>query len=131
MLPEVWESVESDSGNCLKQACPHYRQCFFFKMARRHAGAQILVVNHALYMSDLALKAQNAPGVLPEHDVVIFDEAQELADVAANHLGLRVASGAITNLINSLDNPRTRAGLLAFHRLERGSTSGPPDPTGD
>jgi ATP-dependent DNA helicase DinG len=117
-LAEVWEAVESDSGNCLKQACPHYRQCFFFKMARRTRGAQLLVVNHALYMSDLALKAQNAPGVLPEHDVVIFDEAQELADVAAAHLGLHVASGAIANLINSLDNQRAKTGLLAFHHLE-------------
>jgi ATP-dependent DNA helicase DinG len=117
-LPEVWDAVESDSGNCLKQACPSYRQCFFFKMVRRARAAQIFVVNHALYMSDLALKVQGAPGVLPEHDVVIFDEAHELADVAAAHLGLRVASGAIANLLNSLDNPKTKGGLLAFHRLE-------------
>lgn len=118
-LAEVWDAVESDSGNCLKQACPHYRQCFFFKMARRTRGAQILVVNHALYMSDMVLKAQNAPGVLPEHDVVIFDEAQELADVAGDHLGLRVASGAIANLINSLDNQKAGTGLLAFHHLDK------------
>jgi ATP-dependent DNA helicase DinG len=70
-------------------------------------------------MSDLALKAQGASGVLPEHDVVIFDEAHELADAAGSHLGLRVASGAIANLINSLDNPKTKSGLLAFHNLER------------
>jgi ATP-dependent DNA helicase DinG len=117
-LPEVWDTVESDSGNCLKQACPRYRQCFFFKTARRTRAAQVFVVNHALYMSDLALKGQGAPGVLPEHDVVIFDEAHELADIAAAHLGLRVASGAIANLLNSLDNPKTKSGLLAFHHLE-------------
>jgi ATP-dependent DNA helicase DinG len=114
----VWEAVESDSGNCLKQACPHYRDCFFFKAARRARGAEIFIVNHALYMSDLALKAQGAPGVLPEHDVAIFDEAQELADVAGAHLGLRVASGAIANLLRGLDNPKTGAGMLAFHHLE-------------
>jgi ATP-dependent DNA helicase DinG len=116
--PEVWEAVVSDSGNCLKQTCHHYRQCFYFKVVRRARGAEIFVVNHALYMTDLALKSQGAGGVLPQHDVVIFDEAQELADVAGAHLGLRVASGAITNLLKSLDNPQTRTGLLAFHHLK-------------
>jgi ATP-dependent DNA helicase DinG len=99
-LPEVWGAVESDSGNCLKQACPHYRKCFFFKTARRARGAQIFVVNHALYLSNLALRAQGAPGVLPEHDVVIFD------------------SGAIVNVLKRLDNPRAGSGLLRFHHLE-------------
>jgi ATP-dependent DNA helicase DinG len=117
-METVWESVQSDSGNCLKQACPRYRDCFFFKVARRARAVEILVVNHALYMSDLALRSQSAPGVLPDHDVAIFDEAHKLANVAAAHLGLRVASGAIANLIQSLDNERPGTGLLPFHRLE-------------
>jgi ATP-dependent DNA helicase DinG len=116
-LESVWESVRSDSGNCLKQSCPRYRECHFFKMARKAWSANLLIVNHALYMSDLALRTQGA-SLLPDHDVAVFDEAHTLADVAADHLGLRVASGAIANLLNSLFNEKTRSGLLAYHQLK-------------
>jgi ATP-dependent DNA helicase DinG len=112
----VWEQVQSDGGNCLKQSCPRHRECFFFKAARRMWSSQVLVVNHALYMSDLAARARGG-AILPDHDVVIFDEAHTLANVAAAHLGLRVASGAVANLLTGLDNDRT-GGLLAFLKLE-------------
>lgn len=115
-IEAVWEAVRSDSGNCLKQSCPRHRECYFYKAARRMWSADILVVNHALYLSDLALRAQGA-ALLPEHDVVIFDEAHELARVAADHLGLRIASGAVANLLTALYNERTGEGLLAYHRM--------------
>lgn len=115
-LESVWEAVQSESGNCLKQSCPRHRECFFFKMARRTRSASILIVNHALYMSDLALRTQGA-SLLPDHDVAIFDEAHTLANVAAGQLGLRVASGAIANLLNALYNERSKTGLLVQHQL--------------
>ena len=68
-------------------------------------------------MSDLALRGTGALGLLPDHDVVIFDEAHGLADVGANLLGLRVVSGAIANLLNHLYNERSKSGLLAHHGL--------------
>jgi ATP-dependent DNA helicase DinG len=74
-------------------------------------------VNHALYMSDLTLRARGI-SLLPDHDVVIFDEAHTLARVAADHLGIRVASGAIVNLINSLHDERSKSGLLVYHHLK-------------
>src|SRR5690349_2717487 len=55
-LPVVWDLVESDSGNCLGRACPDYSRCFYFKARRQMSGAQLLVVNHALFFSDLALR---------------------------------------------------------------------------
>ncbi len=115
-LESVWEAVQSDSGNCLKQSCPRHRECFFFKMASRTRSASLLIVNHALYMSDLALRTQGA-SLLPDHDVAIFDEAHSLANVAAEQLGLRVASGAIANLLNALYNERPKTGLLVQHQL--------------
>ncbi len=111
----VWDAVQSDSGNCLKQACPHYRECFFFRAARKAWSANLLIVNHSLYLSDVALRAQGGT-LLPDHDVVIFDEAHDLAKVAAQHLGLRIASGDVANQLNALYNDRKKSGLLAFHR---------------
>ena len=85
-------------------------------MARRTWSASLLIVNHALYMSDLALRTQGT-SLLPDHDVAIFDEAHSLANVAAEQLGLRVASGAIVNLLNALYNERSKTGLLVQHQL--------------
>jgi ATP-dependent DNA helicase DinG len=112
-LPTVWDAVESDSGNCLGRACPDYNKCFYFKARKQMAGAQVLVVNHALFFSDLALRRQGA-ALLPDYKVVIFDEAHTLEDVAADHLGLHISRGGVEWLLNKLYNPRQQRGLLAW-----------------
>jgi ATP-dependent DNA helicase DinG len=111
--PSVWDLVESDSGNCLGRACPDYAKCFYFQARKRMFGANLLVVNHALFFSDLALRREGA-SLLPDYKVVVFDEAHTLEDVAADHLGLQVARGSLEYLLNKLFNHRTRRGLLAF-----------------
>jgi ATP-dependent DNA helicase DinG len=112
-LPSVWDLVESDSGNCLGRKCSDYEKCFYFKARKQIYGANILVVNHALFFSDLALRRQGA-SLLPDYRVVIFDEAHTLEDVASEHLGVRVTRGAVEYLLNKLYSPRTGRGLLAY-----------------
>src|SRR5262245_56745220 len=51
--PGVWDEVASDSSNCLGRKCPKYKDCFYFRARRRVFNAQILIVNHALFFSDL------------------------------------------------------------------------------
>ncbi len=114
--PAVWEAVASENGNCLGKKCPRYRDCHYFKARRRMWSANILVVNHALYFSDLALRGQGT-GFLPEHDIVIFDEAHTLEAVAGDHLGLRVSSSGVDYVLSRLYNERTAKGLLVYHRL--------------
>jgi ATP-dependent DNA helicase DinG len=113
-LPSVWDQVESDSGNCLGRQCPDHQQCFYYKARRQVFGANVLVVNHALFFSDLALRRQGA-SLLPDYRVVIFDEAHTLEDVAADHLGLQVTRGSVEYLLNRLYSLRNSRGLLAFY----------------
>jgi len=116
-LPSVWDAVASENGNCLGRKCPTHKDCFYFKARRRMWSANILVVNHALFMSDLALRAAGA-SLLPEYDVAVFDEAHTLEAVAGEHLGLRVSGGQIEYVLNRLFNDRTNKGLLTFHSLD-------------
>jgi ATP-dependent DNA helicase DinG len=111
-LPAVWDLVESDSGNCLGRACPDYGKCFYFRARKQVYGAQLLVVNHALFFSDLALRREGA-SLLPDYKVVIFDEAHTLEDVAAERLGIQVSRGSLDWLLNKLYHPRHRRGLFA------------------
>jgi ATP-dependent DNA helicase DinG len=113
-LPSVWDLVESDSGNCLGRQCRDHDACFYYKARRRIFGAEVLVVNHALFFSDLALRRAGA-SLLPDYRVVIFDEAHTLEDVAAEHLGLQISRGGVEYLLNKLESPRTGRGLLAFY----------------
>ncbi len=118
-LAAVWDLVESDSGNCLGRACPEYAKCFYFKARRQVFGANVLVVNHALFFSDLALRREGA-SLLPDYQAVVFDEAHTLEDVAADHLGLQISRGALEYILNKLHSPRSRRGLFVYCHDEAG-----------
>jgi ATP-dependent DNA helicase DinG len=115
-LSTVWEEVASDRGNCMGRACPFHKQCFYYRARQRVHNAQILIVNHALFFSDLALRAAGA-SMLPDYDAVILDEAHTIEAVAGNHLGLTVGSGQIDFVLNRLYNSRTQKGLFVHHQL--------------
>src|SRR5262245_31491256 len=118
-LPTVWDAVESDSNNCLGRKCADFDKCFYFKARRSIFGAKVLVVNHALFFIDLALK-KVGKGLLPPYQVAILDEAHTLEDVAAEHFGLQVSRGQIEYLLNRLFHERqgNAHGLLSI----RGAT---------
>ncbi len=115
-LPTVWDAVQSEHGNCLGRSCPRHADCFYYKARRRMRTANILVVNHALFLSDLALRSSGS-GILPDYDVAIFDEAHTLEAVAGDHLGLRITSGQVEHVLSRLYNDRTNKGLLVYHKL--------------
>ena len=75
-------------------------------------SADLLVCNHAIFFSDLALRMQDA-GFLPEYRHVILDEAHMLEDVAAEHFGLRLSEGRVRHLLKMLHEPRKGRGILA------------------
>lgn len=107
----VWELVRSEHDNCMGRRCQYYNACFFQRARRRSENAQILVVNHALLMSDLALRRAGA-SILPDYDIAIIDEAHCLEDVAGEYLGSRVSSGQVRFLLSRLYNERTERGFL-------------------
>jgi ATP-dependent DNA helicase DinG len=112
--PGVWDLVESDSGNCLGKNCADYARCFYFKARQQMQGAKLLIANHALFFSDLALRQQTGFGLLPKYTVAILDEAHTLEDVAAEHMGIQVSRGQADYLLNRLYHERSKKahGLL-------------------
>lgn len=112
----VWDEVASDKDNCLGRDCPSHAACFYFRARRRVQHAQILIVNHALFFSDLALRRIGG-GILPDYQAVILDEAHTVEGVAGEHLGMEFSSGQVEYLLNKLYNDRSNKGLLVHHRL--------------
>jgi ATP-dependent DNA helicase DinG len=113
-LEVVWDLVRAEHGNCLGRACRFYERCPYQASRARAHEAHLLVLNHHVLLSDLALRRSGA-SFLPEVGAVIIDEAHDLEETAAEHLGSKASSLGLAQVLGRLWNPRTRQGLLAAH----------------
>jgi len=109
-LPEssaLWQKLDARSDACLGSSCPDYRRCFITEMRRRALESDLIIVNHHLFFSDLAVRQQasGAPdaGILPESFAVIFDEAHELEEVASQYFGLSVSNLRFEELARDIE----------------------------
>lgn len=85
----MWSQVTSTSDNCLGQACPVYDKCHVVKARREAINADIVVVNHHLLLADTRLKEDGFGELLPNADVVIVDEAHQIAELATSVFGVQ------------------------------------------
>lgn len=115
----IWDKVVSDSGNCMGRKCPNYRACFYQRARAEMESANLLVCNHALFFSDLALRSQEV-GFLPEYQHVILDEAHNVEDVASEHFGISLNEGRVFHLLSTLYGSRTGKGYLPQLQLLSG-----------
>ncbi len=113
LLPGVWDKVRAESGLCRGPQCSHYSKCHFQAARKKMQQADIVVVNHALFFSDLALQNMQA-NLLGRYDLVVLDEAHTAEKVAGDHFGLSVSSAAVQFLLRELHNDRTGRGLLSL-----------------
>ncbi|ACL67795.1 helicase c2 [Anaeromyxobacter dehalogenans 2CP-1] len=95
----TWKDLSATSENCLGRECARYEECFVTRARALAAQADVLLVNHHLFFADLAMRTSRAGvEILPEHDVVIFDEAHAVEDVATEYFGLQVSSYRVEEL---------------------------------
>jgi ATP-dependent DNA helicase DinG len=120
--PAVWDRVQSDSGNCMGRRCPNYSQCFYQNARREMEDANLLVCNHALFFSDLALRI-NDVGFLPSYQHVILDEAHGIEDAASDHFGVSLSEGRVHHLLSLLYHPSTGRGYLPQLALQLGDNA--------
>lgn len=111
-LSNVWEEVGRQKDLCMGKKCETYNACFYFKERRKWFSSHILIVNHHLFFANVASNG----AVLPRCDAVIFDEAQNLEEVATSFLGLEISNSGLAYFLDRLYNPRTHKGL--FTRID-------------
>ena len=112
---EVWDEVAAEPDLCQRARCPQFEQCFLFKARKAAAQADVIVVNHHLLLSDLAVRRISGnwgeSAVLPAYTRLVVDEGHHLEDAAATHLGATVSRRSLQRLFNRLD--RRGKGLLS------------------
>jgi ATP-dependent DNA helicase DinG len=95
----AWSAVSVSASECPGAAkCPSGEICFAERARTRAADADVIVVNMHLYGQHI----RSGGFVLPEHDVVILDEAHELEDVVADSLGAEISGGRFVALAGRL-----------------------------
>ncbi len=107
----VWEKVRAEAGNCMGKRCRYYQRCFWQAAKRRMQTGNLLIVNHALFFSDLALRMAGV-NYLPKYDHVIFDEAHTIEDVAGQHFGIKVSESGVNYALRHLYDTKRGRGFL-------------------
>ncbi|ULF81797.1 ATP-dependent DNA helicase [Vibrio alginolyticus] len=105
-LPEdsmIIPTITSTNDNCLGKECPSYTDCFVLKARKRAMDSDIVVVNHHLFLADLAIKETGFGELIPEADVFVFDEAHQLPDIASEYFGQSVSSRQIHDLAKDIE----------------------------
>jgi len=83
----IWHDVTSTQDNCLGGECPRFDECFVYRARRRALAADIVVVNHHLFLADMVLRDDSFGELLPSVDTVVLDEAHHLPRTGAEFFG--------------------------------------------
>jgi ATP-dependent DNA helicase DinG len=114
-MPEnlsFWRHIDARSEICTGQKCPDYDACYITRMRQRASDSDIIIVNHHLFFADLALRGGEYGQVIPDYSAVIFDEAHQVEDVAAEYFGSQVSNYMVEDMLRDLQAlPVTDAGL--------------------
>lgn len=77
IVPAITSTLE----NCLGKKCPEYEDCFVVRAREQARQADLVIANHHLFAADLALREDSLGELLPDFEVLVFDEAHKLAEV--------------------------------------------------
>ncbi|MEC4724371.1 ATP-dependent DNA helicase [Shewanella sp. D64] len=101
---DALQLIASRREVCSGKKCTHYDACFTRKARSKAMDAKIIVVNHHLFFADRILKETGFAELLPDSDVVIFDEAHLLPDIAVTYFGQQISTRSLTDLLNEIIN---------------------------
>ncbi|MGB0937214.1 MAG: ATP-dependent DNA helicase [Colwellia sp.] len=94
----IFPFVTSTLDNCLARDCPDYEQCYLVKAREKAIGADLVVVNHHLFFADMALKDTGFGELIPKGQVIIFDEAHQISDIASEYFGQSFSTRKLVDL---------------------------------
>ncbi|MBI2842549.1 MAG: DEAD/DEAH box helicase family protein [Armatimonadetes bacterium] len=102
-----WGEICSNQDTCRHQQCYYHNKCHYYNMRRKASEADLIVVNHSLFFSDLGIRASDPKAaILPEYGTVIFDEAHHLEDVASKTFGVEFSNYRVNSILNRIRKRR-------------------------
>lgn len=99
---QIFPHVTSTTDNCLAKDCPNLQDCYMVTARKKAIEADMVVVNHHLFFADMALKDTGFGELIPKADVVIFDEAHQIADIASEYFGEAFSTRQLIDLCSDI-----------------------------
>ena len=99
----LWSKISSQSNHCLGGDCPEVVSCFINQLRKKAGSSRLLIVNHHLFFSDLALRRRGFGELLPRYESVIFDEAHHLENVASSFFGKSFSQYQVIDLLTDIE----------------------------
>lgn len=100
---ELWSKISAKSSQCLGSNCPDGAECFVTRLRKKAGSARLLIVNHHLFFSDLALKKDGYGEILPRYEAVIFDEAHHIEDISSLFFSVSFSNYQVIDLLNDIE----------------------------
>ncbi len=98
ILPQLTSTAES----CLGSDCPNYADCYVALARKKALNADLVVVNHHLFFADMAVKENGFGELIPNAEVIVFDEAHQLPDIASQYFGQSITSRQLFDLCKDI-----------------------------
>jgi ATP-dependent DNA helicase DinG len=118
----TWDRLACESDSCLRQRCPFFENCHFFKARKEAEDANLLISNHALLFQDLAIRKETEnyedPALLPHFSKVILDEAHTLEETATQALALKVSQQDMIRFASRLAHPKIGKCVILYERVK-------------
>lgn len=92
-------AITSTTENCLGQSCPEYESCFVFKNRKKALESDLVITNHHLLLADMGLRESGFGEVLPLADLIVFDEAHQLPELASSYFSKTMGTRQLLELI--------------------------------
>ncbi|MFM9106893.1 MAG: DEAD/DEAH box helicase [Chloroflexota bacterium] len=95
-----WRNVAEDEDACVASRCPFFQrnQCFLYRARKKAEASHLVIVNHALLLSD----AVSPSRILPEYERLIVDEAHHLEDQATTQFGHSISERDLADLADAV-----------------------------
>ncbi len=99
----LWTKISAQANHCLGADCPEGAGCFINQLRKKAGSARLLIVNHHLFFSDLALRKSGFGELLPRYESVVFDEAHHLENVASAFFGKSFSQYQLIDLLGDIE----------------------------
>jgi ATP-dependent DNA helicase DinG len=116
----LWDALSSTSDQCQGIHCMFQKDCYLSRLRTSAARAQIIIVNHHLFFSDLKVKKSGFGEIIPRFQVALFDEAHNVEEIGTSYLGESLSTNQLSELVIDLEKglrgkPNVDKGKLKKH----------------
>ncbi len=113
------DAISSSSEQCVGSECLHWDECYLNHLRQSAAQAQIVIVNHHLFFADLMVKKGGFGEIIPRFQVVVFDEAHTIEEVATTYFGKSLSTNQLLELVNDVEKELDHPGASEKKRTRK------------